>query len=146
MKKLYKSVVLFIMGGLIYIFIEYIWRMIMNKPQTHWSMFLVGGMAFLLIGSINEYFSIELPIWLQTTIGTLCVLLIEFISGYVINIWLRLNVWDYSDMPFNLCGQICPQFALAWMVLVAIAIFLDDFLRYVLFKEKMPRYQWWFSA
>lgn len=67
-------------------------------------------------------------------------------SGCVINLWLGFNVWDYSDMPFNLYGQICPLFAVAWIILVTIAIFLDDFLRYVLFKEKMPRYQWRFSA
>jgi uncharacterized membrane protein len=26
-----------------------------------------------------------------------------------------MNVWDYSDMPFNLLGQICPSFSLLWV-------------------------------
>ena len=138
MKRINKTVILFTMGGLIYVLIEFIWRVMMDKPQTHWSMFIVGGIAFLAIGSINECFDWKTPIWLQTIIGTICVLIIEFVSGCIINLWLGLHVWDYSNMPFNLCGQICPQFTVAWAVLVTIAIVVDDYLRYILswFKQK----------
>ena len=103
----YKNIVLFSIGGAIYLMIEVIWRYLMNRPDTHWTMFIVGGLAFLIIGSINEYFAWEIPIWLQSIIGTIAVTVLEFISGCVLNIWLGLNIWDYSNMPLNLFGQIC---------------------------------------
>ena len=106
----YKNIVLFSIGGVIYLMIEIIWRYLMNRPDTHWTMFIVGGLAFLIIGSINEYFTWEIPIWLQSIIGTIAVTVLEFISGCVLNIWLGLNIWDYSNMPLNLFGQICVPF------------------------------------
>ena len=45
-------------------------------------------------------------------------------------------------MPFNLLGQICLPFAVAWLALAAVAIVLDDYLRYWLFGEEKPRYRW----
>lgn len=66
---------------------------------------------------------------------------VEFITGLVVNIWLGLGVWDYSNMPFNLLGQICLPFAFAWVALSAIAIVLDDYLRYWIFGEEKPRYK-----
>ena len=118
----------------------------MNRPPVHWSMFVVGGIAFLIIGSINEHFSWDMPIWIQTIIGTILVVTIEFVAGCILNLWLGLNVWDYSTQPFNLLGQVCLAFTGAWIVLVTIAIILDDWLRYVIFKEEKPGYQLWFSV
>ena len=34
----------------------------------------------------------------------------EFITGIIVNKWLNLNVWDYSNVPFQLFGQICLPF------------------------------------
>lgn len=141
-----KNIFLFCTGGLAYILIECIWRCIMDRPPVHWSMFVVGGIAFLIIGSINEHFSWDMPIWIQTIIGTILVVAIEFVAGCILNLWLGLNVWDYSTQPFNLLGQVCLTFTGAWIVLVTIAIVLDDWLRYAIFKEEKPRYQLWFSA
>lgn len=141
-----KNIVLFSIGGAIYLMIEVIWRYLMNRPDTHWTMFIVGGLAFLIIGSINEYFTWEIPIWLQSIIGTIAVTVLEFISGCVLNIWLGLNIWDYSNMPLNLFGQICVPFMGVWIILVTIAIIVDDYFRWLIYKEEMPRYQWWFSA
>lgn len=146
MRNVSKNIVLFSIGGAIYLMIEVIWRYLMNRPDTHWTMFIVGGLAFLIIGSINEYFTWEIPIWLQSIIGTIAVTVLEFISGCVLNIWLGLNIWDYSNMPLNLFGQICVPFMVAWIILVTIAIIVDDYFRWLIYKEEMPRYQWWFSA
>ncbi len=35
---------------------------------------------------------------------------VEFAFGCIFNLWLGLNVWDYSDVPYNVLGQICPKF------------------------------------
>ena len=40
-------------------------------------------------------------------------------------------------------GQICPQFTLLWVVIVVVAIVLDDVIRWRFFGEEKPRYRWW---
>lgn len=140
--KWLKPFVLFVIGGTLYIGIEVIWRSLRGSHPTHWTMFLLGGIAFLLIGAINEFLPWETPIWKQMLIGTGIILIVEFDFGCVLNLWLGLGIWDYSDMPFNILGQICLPFAIAWFFLSAAAIVLDDYLRYWLFGEEKPRYRW----
>lgn len=146
MKKLLKPTILFSIGGGIYISIEIIYRFLMDRPPTHWAMYVLGGLAFLLIGALNEHVDWEIPFWIQDLVGTTITLLLEFIFGCVLNLWLGLTVWDYSNLPFNILGQICLPFALIWAVLVAIAIVLDDYLRYWLFGEDKPVYYWKFQS
>lgn len=141
MKRL-KPLCLFAIGGAPYIAVEVIWRALVGSHPTHWSMFIVGGVAFLLVGAINEYLPWDTPFWRQMLIGDAIILAVEFIFGCILNIWLKLGVWDYSNMPFNLLGQICLPFAVAWLALAAVAIVLDDYLRYWLFGEEKPRYRW----
>ena len=117
----------------------------MGSHPTHWTMFVLGGLSFVVVGGINEFFPWEMPFWLQTSIGTVCVLILEFTFGCFINIQAGLNVWDYSHLPFNILGQVCLPFAFAWAALVAVAIVLDDYLRYWLFGEDKPRYTWRFK-
>lgn len=108
---------------------------------SHWSMFLVGGLCFLITGEINEVFTWDMPLSLQALIATAIITLIEFISGYILNIKLNLGVWDYSKLPCNILGQICLPFMAIWFVLSVIAIILDDYLRYWWFDEEKPHYK-----
>lgn len=141
MKRIIKPAVLFSTGGTIYLIIEILWRALRGSTPTHWSMFILGGLCFLAIGSINEYFSWETPFCVQAIIGTIVVLALEFVFGCVLNLWLGLGIWDYSDTPCNILGQVCLPFSVAWLFLVAIAIVLDDYLRYWLFDEEKPAYK-----
>ena len=136
MKALMKLLTLFLSGGLIYILIEMLWR-----GHTHWTMFMVGGICFVLVGLINEGFTFEMPLVFQMVISMFVITTVEFITGYIIKIRLSWNVWDYSEMPFNLKGQICLPYMGLWFLLSALAIVLDDYLRYWLFREEKPRYK-----
>lgn len=127
---------LLILGGAIYYGIECLWR-----GYSHITMFFVGGMAFILIGLINEIVDWNMLFWWQMTIGDVCVLILEFTFGVIFNIILGLNVWDYSDLPFNILGQICLLFALLWLPIIAFAIVLDDWIKYLLFHGKKPHYR-----
>lgn len=60
--------------------------------------------------------------------------------GLILNVWLGLGMWDYSNMPGNILGQICPQFMVLWFFLSAIGIFLDDLIRWRIFGEEKPHY------
>lgn len=130
-----KHLILFTIGGVLYTMLEIFWR-----GYTHPSMLVVGGLAFVAIGLINEFFSWEMPIWGQCGIATLFITVLEFVSGCIINLWLGWNVWDYSNIPLNLYGQICLKMSVAWYFLSAIGIFLDDFLRRKLFGEEYKGY------
>jgi len=123
---------------------ELLFKLFVSHKPASPLMVLVGGAAFLAVGGINEYIDWDMPVWLQILIGTTIITMVEFISGCVLNIWLGLNVWDYSHLPMNILGQICPQFILLWMPLSMAAIYLDDWLRWRLFDEEEPRYKlWW---
>lgn len=104
------------------------------RGYSHQSMFLVGGLCGLLIGMINEV-NQNLRMWQQCMISTIIVLIIEFISGYILNVKLNIGIWDYSSMPFNIMGQVCVLFGVFWFFLSVIAIWLDDYLRYKFFNE-----------
>lgn len=135
LREIGKAAMLFVVGGLIYMLIEILFR-----GYTHWTMGIVGGLCFVIIGGINNWFPWELPIWVQGLIGMAVVTVIEFISGLILNVWLKMDIWDYSDMPLNLLGQICVPFMAAWFFVSLAAIVLDDYLRYWLFKEGKPKY------
>ena len=83
-----------------------------------------------------------MKLWKQMLIGACIVTFMEFISGYIINIKLGWQVWDYSNLPFNIMGQICLPFSIIWFFISLVAIVVDDYLRYWLFKEERPHYKW----
>lgn len=131
-----KYLTLFLIGGITYYFIEIAYR-----GYSHFSMVIVGGLCFVLIGSINEFSNKEIPLLLQMLISVLLVDIVELISGIIINRILLLNVWDYSQLKYNFLGQISLNSSIAWFFLSLFAIYMDDLLRYVIFKEKKPRYK-----
>ncbi|WP_298836200.1 putative ABC transporter permease [Clostridium sp.] len=39
---------------------------------------------------------------------------IELIGGFALEKIFHQKWWNYDDMPFNICGYICPMFSLVW--------------------------------
>jgi uncharacterized membrane protein len=134
--KYLKHTFLFIFGGFAYGTVEILFR-----GYSHISMFLAGGICFLLIGMLNEVFSGSISLIGQMAISALIVTFVELIVGMVVNVWLKLNVWDYSELPYNYKGQICLLYSNLWFLLSLAAILLDDYLRYFLLKEEKPHYK-----
>lgn len=127
---------LWLIGGAIYYFIEIIWR-----GYSHWTMFLLGGICFIIMGLINRFFKWETPLWFQCLISTGILLSLEFLTGCIVNLVLGWNVWSYSDKHLNLLGQICLEMIPLWYILSMVGIILDDYLRWQLFEEEKPRYK-----
>ena len=118
-----KNLLIFIIFGITYVGIELIYR-----GHSHISMFFLGGLCGTLIGLINEY-TPKMNIILQMLLGTIIITVLEFITGYIVNIKLGLNVWDYSNLKFNIMGQISLIFSFAWFVLSYFVVRLDDYIR-----------------
>lgn len=136
MLKAWKYNDLFLIGGCIYYLIE-----VLARGHSHWTMFILGGLCFVLLGVLNEVFPWEMPLLLQMAIGCVIITILEFITGCIVNLWLGWNVWDYSDIPFNILGQVCLKNSVYWFGLSAVGIVLDDYIRYWSFGEEKPRYK-----
>ena len=135
--KIKKYDFLFFVGATIYVIIEKLYR-----GYSHWTMFLLGGICFIALGLINEVIPWDMPLLLQMFIGGVIITILEFITGCVVNLWLGWNVWDYSELPFNLWGQISLFSSIGWVGLSLVGIVLDDFIRWKFFGEEKPRYRW----
>lgn len=121
--------ILFWIGGAIYYLIEILW-----DGKSHWTMFVLGGLCFVIMGLLNEYkFSWKESLLKQSVISAAVITIFEFITGCIVNIWLGWNVWDYSELPFNLFDQICLYFSLLWIPLSMTGIIIDDWIRYGLY-------------
>lgn len=127
---------LLIYGGVIYYFIELAYR-----GYSHYTMILVGGLCFVCIGLLNELYTYKMSLIKQMIISCVIVTVIELIAGAILNILLKLKIWDYSNLKFNLFGQISLRTSIIWFFLALPAIYLDDYLRYWMFKEEKPQYK-----
>ena len=113
--------------------VELLWR-----GRTHWSMGVLGGLCFVLIGLLDEYWP-DMPLWAQCVTGAGIVTALELATGLIVNVWLGLNVWDYADMPCNLWGQICPQFSAAWVGLSWVAAQAENSVHWVVNALKVRK-------
>ena len=57
------------------------------------------------------------PMPVRCIAGALSITSVEFCFGIIFNCILQQNVWDYSQMPLNLMGQICLPYTLLWVLL-----------------------------
>ena len=134
--KIKKYEFLFFVGATIYVVIEKLYR-----GYSHWTMFLLGGICFIALGLINEVLPWDMPLLLQMFIGGMIITVLEFITGCIVNLWLGWNVWDYSELPFNLWGQISLFSSIVWVGLSLAGIVLDDYIRWKFFGEEKPKYK-----
>lgn len=106
-----RRLMIFLFGGLGYFSLEILYR-----GYSHWTMFLTGGIAFLCLFSL---FTSDIPLsfWIRCILGSLIVTTIEFFVGIIVNRWLGWQVWDYSDLHFNIMGQISLIFSFVWFIL-----------------------------
>ena len=135
-KWLVKYFVLGAIPATVYVCIELLYR-----GYSDISMWVLSFFLCLLIGELNEYIPWDTPLTLQMFLGAIIVTVGELVAGLILNVWLGLNIWDYSNVPLNFMGQICAPFSVIWYFLSAVAIVVDDYLRYWLFDEEKPRYR-----
>ena len=139
MKKFIGKLGLFLSCGFIYCMIEILFR-----SWSHWSMFVLAGfLGVFCVDSINNTLSFDCDYIVQILISTILCTIGEGISGIILNIWLQLNVWDYSKMTFGtfFFGQCNVLFCFAWMLIISIIIFYCDAYNYYILKiEPCPYY------
>ncbi|MGN6715301.1 putative ABC transporter permease [Anaerocolumna jejuensis] len=119
-----------------YYTLEVLWR-----GHSHWTMFILGGLCFVLIGALNELYTWDMALISQMFLSSLVVTILELITGLIVNIGVGGGVWDYSRMPYNFYGQICLLYTVLWFFLSLAGIILDDYIRWKLLREEKPHYK-----
>ena len=114
-----KTALCFVMGGSIYCMME-----ICARGKTHISMFFAGGASLALIHKICYKLLKEKGIFVKCLCGGAIITLIEYLTGLLVNVKMKLQVFDYSDMPLNVKGQICPRFTAIWSALTYPALLI----------------------
>ena len=135
-RKIIEHIAIFIVGAITYMLLEICWR-----GYTHWTMGILGGIVIILVGLINEVTRKDLPLIIQAPMASIIITLLEYWAGYILNIQLGMNIWDYSDLPFNVDGQVCLYYSLLWMILGIVASVADDLIRWYVFKEEAPKFR-----
>lgn len=136
MRNILKYIFLFLVGGTIYFFLEILFR-----SYSHPSMFICGGLCFVLIGLLNETKHFRLSLIQQMLLSSIIITTLELITGLIVNIWLKLNVWNYSSLPINFLGQVCILYTILWFFLSLPAILLNDYLGCKFFGKMPAKYK-----
>ena len=104
LNKAFRNIFLFLIGGGAYITIEMVWRAIMNSSPTHFAMFIIGGLAFILIGGVNEWISWDMAFWKQCLFGTVFVSNSDYIYGTILTYHLiSLVKYVLNLQPRGIC-------------------------------------------
>ena len=116
---MFELFVVFIIGGAVYGLIELLYR-----GHTHWTMIIAGGICFSFLYLISTKTNWNLLV--QCLAGAAFITAVEFIVGCIVNLWLRWDVWDYSEKRYNILGQVCPVFMVYWLLLCLPGILLAN--------------------
>ena len=135
MKKLSEYLFLWTLGGVIYYSLEMIFR-----GFSHWSMFLLGGFCLVFFAQQGIWTGWRALLWKQVGWSVLFVTSCEFITGIFVNKIMGWNVWDYTDQPFQILGQVCLPFTIIFSGLCAAGILLSGYLLHFLYGEKRPEF------
>lgn len=135
------SMLLWTWGGTVYYFLEVIWKLLREEPERiSWTMLVVAVLLCIPVERCGAELPWSCPLWLQALACAALVTAVELAAGLVLNVWMDLGVWDYSRLPGNLWGQICPQFSALWWGLCLVFIPVFDWLRWTVEGGTKPIY------
>lgn len=100
----------FLFGFFLYSMLE-----IACRGYTHWTMALTGGIVLIVLYDMEH--RLNAHYLLRALLGALFITAMEFTVGVAGNLMMGWEVWDYSDAPLNLLGQICLPFSMLWFIL-----------------------------
>ena len=127
--KLYKTharaVLTFLLGGFLYGATEILWR-----GYTHPAMLILGGFCLSVIYSLEGKLATRSPIFARSLCYAFIITSAAFVSGVVLNLILGMDIWDYSGLPLNILGQVCPTFFFVWFLLSFFCCFLCRAIRF----------------
>ncbi len=125
--KVAEIAIIYTIGAVGYCALELVWR-----GYSHWTMTVAGGICFLALYLIDGR-TRGLTLIKKSLLSAMVITSVEFAIGCVVNLMLGWRVWDYSDLPFSIMGQVCPAFFLLWFLLSVPTLMLSKTIREKLF-------------
>lgn len=126
--------IMWLTGGCLYFYME-----ILCRGYSHISMFICAGICFNLVGAraqqwLRDSLSLQ-GIYKTFVFGAAIITAMELLTGMIVNVWLGLDVWDYSRLNYNLLGQICPTYTCLWGIVSIPAVYLYMLIKNKIFQE-----------
>ena len=134
MKNWWKGIFLIGTGGAVYYSLEILYR-----GYSHWSMFLLGGLCFCIIDKLYQKRKGIFSIVAFMLTGGLIITALEGMTGAFGNLYLHRQVWDYSNLPLHLYGQVSLHFTLLWCVMTIPIIWLSGLFHYYVFHDEQQQ-------
>ena len=135
LEKLKKDGKIFATGAAGYFLLETLWR-----GYSHWSMAAAGGISLLLL--IKTFKKLKsAPHYFKALVGGGIITAVELLFGIIFNLFLGMSVWNYSSVPGNILGQICPAYSILWCgISFIVSVFEKTFStgKFVFSKKALP--------
>lgn len=80
-----------------------------------------------LLAQLEKYVPIENDVLRKLAlffVMAVCITLIEYFTGLIFIVKMKIKLWDYTENWGNVKGIICPLYSFFWMVLSAVYYFL----------------------
>ena len=119
-KSAYEYHFVYCLGSVAYAATEILYR-----GHTHWTMVITGGVCAASIHHISKKTEGR-SLTYRAFLGSGAVTLLELSVGCMVNRFLKWQVWDYSNIPLNILGQICPLFSFFWFLMCIPGVMLCD--------------------
>ena len=137
MSMLLTLAFLFFVGSVLGWVLELLFRNLTQRPEKivnpgfctgPWLPIYGFGLCTLyLLASLERFSLISNPFWNKVMLFAAMAVgmtLIEYVAGVFCLKFLKVRLWDYSDLWGNVQGIICPLFSFFWAVLGAMYYFL----------------------
>lgn len=137
MSMLLTLAFLFFIGSVLGWVLELLFRNLTQRPEKNvnpgfctgpWlPIYGFGLCALYLLASLEKYSLVPDPFWNKVLLFAAMAVgmtLIEYVAGVFCLKFLKVRLWDYSDLWGNVQGIICPLFSFFWAILGAMYYFL----------------------
>ncbi len=84
-------------------------------------------MILYLLASLEKYVPIQNDVGRKLVlffIMAVCITVVEYFTGLIFIVKMKIKLWDYTENRFNVKGIICPLYSFYWMILSAVYYFL----------------------
>lgn len=128
---------LFLIGSTLGWVLELLYRNLTNRHQKwvnpgfctgpYLPIYGFGLCTLYLLASLEQFSLISDPFWNKVMLFAAMAVgmtLIEYVAGVFCLKFLKVRLWDYSDLWGNVQGIICPLFSFFWAILGAMYYFL----------------------
>lgn len=110
---------------------------VIERGYSHITMALLGGLSMAVIHLLNDDRRQGIPVLVSLGLSAAFITACELLAGEILNVALKMHIWSYSGQPLNFDGVICPRYTGCWLLLSALAMLVDDLMRWRLFRQRL---------